>query len=131
MLPELKDTSSNMKPEAKSDTPKTIVYADESMLPVDPRFIKYNGTCPKCSGTEFVGETDVMDTWAFTSIVRAMIHDNEIPWNQIVLSGIVKNPQGLILSYLYTLNISHHLDSRTLQHKTRASQVVLSLFVYL
>ena len=111
-----------------------IVYADESMLPVDPRFIKYNGTCPKCSGTEFVGETDVMDTWAtsslsprlasqprglfekiypmtarfqgheiitswaFTSIVRAMIHDNEIPWNQIVLSGIVKNPQGLKMS---------------------------------
>ena len=111
-----------------------IVYADESMLPVDPRFTKYNGTCPKCSGTEFVGETDVMDTWAtsslsprlasqprglfekiypmtarfqgheiitswaFTSIVRAMIHDNEIPWNQIVLSGIVKNPQGLKMS---------------------------------
>ena len=111
-----------------------IVYANESMLPVDPRFIKYNGTCPKCSGTEFVGETDVMDTWAtsslsprlasqprglfekiypmtarfqgheiitswaFTSIVRAMIHDNEIPWNQIVLSGIVKNPQGLKMS---------------------------------
>jgi valyl-tRNA synthetase len=111
-----------------------IVYADESMLPVDPRFTKYNGTCPKCSGTEFVGETDVMDTWAtsslsprlasqprglfekiypmtarfqgheiitswaFTSIVRAMIHDNEVPWNQIVLSGIVKNPQGLKMS---------------------------------
>ena len=111
-----------------------IVYADESMLPVDPRFTKYNGTCPKCSGTEFVGETDVMDTWAtsslsprlasqprglfekiypmtarfqgheiitswaFTSIVRAMIHDNKLPWKQIVLSGIVKNPQGLKMS---------------------------------
>ncbi|MGC8514525.1 MAG: valine--tRNA ligase [Thermoplasmata archaeon] len=111
-----------------------IVYADVTMLPVDPRFTKYNGSCPKCSGTEFVGETDVMDTWAtsslsprlaslprglfekiypmtarfqgheiitswaFTSIVRAMIHDNKLPWGQIVLSGIVKNPQGLKMS---------------------------------
>jgi valyl-tRNA synthetase len=111
-----------------------IVYADKSMLPVDPRFTKYNGACPKCNGTEFVGETDVMDTWAtsslsprlasqprglfekiypmtarfqgheiitswaFTSIVRAMIHDDKLPWGQIVLSGIVKNPQGLKMS---------------------------------
>ena len=111
-----------------------IVYADVSMLPVDPRFTKYEGVCPKCKGSEFVGETDVMDTWAtsslsprlaslprgffkeiypmtarfqgheiitswaFTSIVRAMLHDNMLPWKEIVLSGIVKNPQGLKMS---------------------------------
>ncbi len=111
-----------------------IVYAEEKILPVDPRFTPYSGKCPKCGGSEFTGETDVMDTWAtsslsprlssqprgffekvypmtarfqgheiitswaFTSIVRAMIHDDKLPWSEIVLSGIVKNPQGLKMS---------------------------------
>lgn len=42
-----------------------IKLADESQLPVDPTNAKPIGSC-ECGCKEFVGETDVMDTW-FTS----------------------------------------------------------------
>jgi valyl-tRNA synthetase len=42
-----------------------IKYAQESQLPVDPTTAKPNGKC-RCGSDDFVGETDIMDTW-FTS----------------------------------------------------------------
>jgi valyl-tRNA synthetase len=46
-----------------------VIFVDESKLPVDPvenqPLIK---ECPKCHGTEFVPEKDVLDTWATSSL---------------------------------------------------------------
>src|SRR3989344_2469790 len=46
------------------------VFADETELPVDPTASqpKAGQRCGKCRGTEFVGEKDVMDTWATSSL---------------------------------------------------------------
>lgn len=49
----------------KCDEPK---LADEKDLPVNPFVDKPKGTCAKCGSTEFNPETDVMDTWATSSL---------------------------------------------------------------
>ncbi len=45
-----------------------IMLADESDLPVDPTSSQPKCACSKCGGHNFVGEKDVMDTWATSSL---------------------------------------------------------------
>jgi valyl-tRNA synthetase len=53
-----------------------VILPDEKDLPVDPAEDALKShVCPKCGATEFVGETDVLDTWA-TSSMTAMINGN-------------------------------------------------------
>jgi valyl-tRNA synthetase len=35
---------------------------------------------------------EIIRTWAFTTIVKAWMHDNEVPWRNIVISGWVLDP---------------------------------------
>ncbi|MGP6220328.1 valine--tRNA ligase [Caldiplasma sukawensis] len=37
---------------------------------------------------------DIISTWAFTTIFRSMIHQKDIPWINIVISGNVNDPYG-------------------------------------
>ena len=47
----------------------TPVFADKKDLPVNPLVDKPKcDKCPKCGATEFVPETDIMDTWATSSV---------------------------------------------------------------
>jgi valyl-tRNA synthetase len=95
-----------------------VLLADEKDLPVDPMEQKFSGKCDKCGGTEFIPETDVMDTWntssltpqingadipmslrpqahdiirtwTFYTIVKSFYHNNTVPWKNIALSGYV------------------------------------------
>jgi|WetSurMetagenome_2_1015567.scaffolds.fasta_scaffold00770_15 valyl-tRNA synthetase len=45
-----------------------MVTPDEKKLPVDPTLVKPDHPCPKCGGTSFNGEVDVLDTWMDSSI---------------------------------------------------------------
>ncbi|HLC65851.1 MAG TPA: valine--tRNA ligase [Candidatus Nanoarchaeia archaeon] len=46
-----------------------VILARKEDLPVDPTRSKAPvKKCPKCGGTEFIPETDVMDTWATSSL---------------------------------------------------------------
>ena len=45
---------------------REVAYAKESQLPVDPTLESPIGSCKKCGSNEFIGESDVFDTW-FTS----------------------------------------------------------------
>jgi len=101
------------------------VFADEQNLPVDPLVDSPGKTCPKCGGMKFTPESDVMDTWAtssltpqinmkwgeedqrnnifpmalrpqahdiirtwaFYTIVKALLHENTIPWKDVMISG--------------------------------------------
>jgi valyl-tRNA synthetase len=45
-----------------------VVLADEFHLPVDPVDDAPSNPCPKCGGAHFRPETDVMDTWATSSM---------------------------------------------------------------
>ncbi len=49
----------------KCDEP---LIADKTMLPVNPLSFTPKATCKKCGSTEFVPESDVMDTWATSSL---------------------------------------------------------------
>jgi valyl-tRNA synthetase len=103
--------------------------ADESDLPVkptdeDPAL----GACPDCGGEDWVGETDVMDTWmdssitplwvqgwpdaefepttlreqghdiirtwAFYTILRVTALEEEIPWEEALINGMVFGEDG-------------------------------------
>ena len=45
-----------------------MILPDEADLPIDPTIDKPKHACPKCGGTSFTGETDVLDTWMDSSI---------------------------------------------------------------
>jgi valyl-tRNA synthetase len=45
-----------------------IILADDSQLPVDPLVSEPLQPCPVCGGSRFTPETDVMDTWATSSV---------------------------------------------------------------
>lgn len=45
-----------------------VVTADRQSLPIDPQQAQPTVPCPRCGSTDFVGETDVMDTWATSSV---------------------------------------------------------------
>ncbi len=110
------------------------VFADEEQLPVDPRLDKVDLKCPHCGSSELEPDTDIMDTWAtssltprlylghdnlygllypmdirfqghdiinfwaFTTIVRSYIHDGKAPWEHIAISGNVYDPLGQKMS---------------------------------
>ncbi|HOI59846.1 MAG TPA: valine--tRNA ligase [Candidatus Pacearchaeota archaeon] len=61
-----------------------IIIADENDLPVDPLKQKPNKKC-KCGSESFIGEKDVMDTWATSSltpqILENLVHKKLIPTN--------------------------------------------------
>ncbi len=106
------------------------VFARPEQLPVDPLADSPEDPCPECGCTNFLPETDVMDTWAtssltpqinmkwreddqreiglpmslrpqahdiirtwaFYSIVKAHLHNGEIPWKTVMISGHALNP---------------------------------------
>ena len=45
-----------------------LVVPDEKDLPCDPTLTQPKHPCPKCGGTAFEGEVDVLDTWMDSSI---------------------------------------------------------------
>ncbi len=111
----------------------SMILPEEDELPVDPR-VSNNRMCDKCGSKNTVGEMDVMDTWAtsslspviameryglnadilpmsarfqahdiistwaFTSILRSLIHFERKPWDVTIISGNVQDPTGSKLS---------------------------------
>jgi len=45
-----------------------IILPAEDELPIDPTVDQPSAPCPKCGGTAFTGESDVLDTWMDSSI---------------------------------------------------------------
>ena len=50
------------------DSCGALMLADEAELPVDPTITNPSRPCSACGGTAFTPETDVMDTWATSSL---------------------------------------------------------------
>ncbi len=50
-----------------------VKLADVKQLPVDPGEDKPVGKCDSCGSTEFVAETDIMDTWATSSLTPLIL----------------------------------------------------------
>jgi valyl-tRNA synthetase len=107
------------------------VFAREEELPVDPLEDSPEGAC-SCGSRSFTPESDVMDTWAtssltpeinakwgeddeyqgllpmtlrpqahdiirtwaFYTITKAHLHFDDVPWNDVMISGHALNPSG-------------------------------------
>jgi len=82
--------------------------AEPETLPVDPRVDKMDGTC-ECGGTEWRGETDVLDTW-FDSSLTCAIHagwpDRE-DWRNLYPASMHPSGHDIIRTWAYYLMVRH------------------------
>ncbi|MGC8850373.1 MAG: class I tRNA ligase family protein, partial [Candidatus Bathyarchaeia archaeon] len=88
-----------------------IIVAEESWLPVDPRFEKPKvERCPRCGSQEFEGEKDVMDTWMDSSItcaVHAGWPDDPESFRRLFPADLQPNGLDIIRTWDYYLMVRH------------------------
>jgi valyl-tRNA synthetase len=87
-----------------------IIIAKPEWAPIDP---KLEGPriekCPKCGGTEFRGEQDVMDTWMDSSITCA-VHagwPDRADWHRLFPASIHPSGTDIIRTWAYYLMVRH------------------------
>ncbi|MCW3975080.1 MAG: valine--tRNA ligase [Candidatus Bathyarchaeota archaeon] len=90
---------------------KEIIIAEEEWLPVDPRFEspKIN-KCPKCKGSNFIGEDSVMDTWMDSSITCAFHAgwpSNMDSFKHLFPADLQPNGYDIIRTWDYYLMVKH------------------------
>jgi valyl-tRNA synthetase len=85
-----------------------IRMAEPEELPVDPRVTTLNEAC-ECGGTEWRGESDVLDTW-FDSSLTCAIHagwpDRE-DWRNLFPASVHPSGQDIIRTWAYYLMVRH------------------------
>jgi valyl-tRNA synthetase len=88
-----------------------IVVAEEMWLPVDPRTTYPNALkCQKCGSKDFIGESDVMDTWMDSSItcaVHAGWPNNLETFNRLFPADLQPNGTDIIRTWDYYLMVRH------------------------
>jgi len=89
-----------------------IILAEEKDLPVDPINHKPKITkCPKCGNNEFVPETDVMDTWA-TSSLTPRLSIELMPknlWDRLFPMSMRPQAHDIITFWLFNTTIKSNL----------------------
>lgn len=93
-----------------------IVLADEKDLPIDPMNDNPKKPCPKCKGTNFKPEEDVMDTWmtsSLTPLIGSGLVQNEKLQKKMYPETLRAQAFEIIRTWLfYTIVKSHyHHDS--------------------
>ncbi len=87
-----------------------VIVADEGWVPIDPRMEKPRiEACPKCGGVEFVGETDVLDTWMDSSITCA-VHagwPDRADWKHLFPASMHPSGTDIIRTWAYYLMVRH------------------------
>ncbi|NQU79845.1 valine--tRNA ligase [Candidatus Woesearchaeota archaeon] len=70
------------------------ILAKEEDLPVDPTVDSAPvDKCPKCGGTEFIGEKDIINTWATSSLTPTIV--KELFKGKPVYEELINNPMSL------------------------------------
>ncbi len=87
-----------------------VIVAKEEWVPIDPRMEKPRiDKCPKCDGTEFMGETDVLDTWMDSSITCA-VHagwPDRPDWKHLFPASMHPSGTDIIRTWAYYLMVRH------------------------
>jgi valyl-tRNA synthetase len=87
-----------------------VIVAQESWVPIDPRMEKPKiDKCPKCGGTEFMGEVDVLDTWMDSSITCA-VHagwPDRADWKHLFPASMHPSGTDIIRTWAYYLMVRH------------------------
>ena len=91
------------------------IIADEKQLPVDPTEHKpASGKCPKCNSREFIGEKDVMDTWATSSLtpqINAKWGIDEGLYKKIYPMGLRPQAHDIITLWAFNTIVKGHFHS--------------------
>jgi len=87
-----------------------IILAEEGWVPIDPRIEKPKiDKCPKCGGTEFAPERDVLDTWMDSSITCA-VHagwPDKADWHSRFPADVHASGVDIIRTWAYYLMVRH------------------------
>ncbi len=87
-----------------------VLLAEEDWPPIDPRREPpKTAKCPKCGGTKFTPETDVLDTW-FDSSISCAVHagwpDRE-DWQRRFPADVHPSGTDIIRTWAYYLMVRH------------------------
>jgi valyl-tRNA synthetase len=85
-----------------------IRLAKPEELPVDPKVTQIEDTC-ECRSTEFIPDTDVMDTW-FDSSLTCAIHagwPDKVNWKKQFPASVHPSGQDIIRTWAYYLMVRH------------------------
>lgn len=87
-----------------------VILADATWVPIDPRIEEpKNGRCPKCGGTEFRPEKDVLDTW-FDSSITCAVHagwPDKKDWKRLFPASMHPSGVDIIRTWAYYLMVRH------------------------
>jgi valyl-tRNA synthetase len=87
-----------------------VIVAKEDWVPIDPRMEKPRiDACPNCGGSEFIGETDVLDTWMDSSITCA-VHagwPDRTDWKHLFPASMHPSGTDIIRTWAYYLMVRH------------------------
>ncbi|MEM2214437.1 MAG: valine--tRNA ligase [Candidatus Nezhaarchaeales archaeon] len=88
-----------------------VIVAKPEWLPVDPREQQPPiDSCPKCGSRDFLGESDVMDTWMDSSITCAVIAgwpDDVELFSKLYPNDLQPNGYDIIRTWDYYLLVRH------------------------
>ncbi|MBN2880489.1 valine--tRNA ligase [Candidatus Woesearchaeota archaeon] len=87
----------------------------ESQLPVDPTTDKAPiDKCPKCGGTEFIGEKDVLDTWATSSLtpkITAELFKESTVYSKLYPMNLRPQAHDIITFWLFNTVVKSQLQN--------------------
>ena len=86
---------------------QSIILADKDKLPVNPLADKPTKTCTKCGSNDYISETDVMDTWAtssLTPLINMRWHQKDSLINEFAPMDLRPNAHDIIRTWdFYTI----------------------------
>jgi valyl-tRNA synthetase len=87
-----------------------LILAQAEWVPIDPKLEKPRiENCPKCGGNEFIGESDVFDTWMDSSITCA-VHagwPDRADWKRLFPANLHPSGTDIIRTWAYYLVVRH------------------------
>ena len=87
-----------------------IILAEPEWVPIDPRNEPPKlEKCPRCGSTEFIPETDVLDTW-FDSSITCAVHagwPDKPDWKKLYPNDVHPSGYDIIRTWAYYLMVRH------------------------
>jgi len=89
---------------------KETIVAETDRVPIDPKIQKPKiDNCPKCGSSEFIPETDVLDTW-FDSSISCAVHagwPDRSDWQRLFPANVHPSGADIIRTWAYYLMVRH------------------------
>lgn len=97
-----------------------IIVADEKDLPVNPLTSTPKHPCPKCNGTNFEPEKDILDTWATSSVtpqINTRWNISDEFYNKMMPMSLRPNAHDIIRTWDFYTIVKSFYHSNTIPWK--------------